>query len=121
LELSAAGIAFRVTASTSKENQMIQQTFGIHFRSVSETDAKDSQDIRASGNIAVESKDGVVFIDNVDIAKTVLFEGRPIASSFLSAPEDLKEIPIFYHDNFKNKHARNALFMRDFKARTSKH
>lgn len=83
--LSTAGLAFKPTSSTPEEEEMIRRAFGAAFHAVPASDVKGYLDTRLPGNIAVESKNGAIFIYSSEIADRILFKGEAIEASLLSA------------------------------------
>lgn len=86
--LSTAGMAFRPGASALHEQELVRMVFGSSPIQPSET--QKSHDIRLPGNVAVESKNGVTFLYNGEIAGKILFEGQglePAVFAALGAPE----------------------------------
>ncbi|WP_130300821.1 MULTISPECIES: hypothetical protein [unclassified Duganella] len=70
------------------EQELVQVVFGSSPIQSSET--QKSLDIRLPGNVAVESKNGVTFLYNGEIAGKILFEGQalePAVFAALGAPE----------------------------------
>lgn len=95
--LSTAGIAFRPTSDTPDEEEMIRRAFGEAFHAVPMSDARSSHDIRVPGNIAVESKNGAIFIYNGEIAERLLLKREPIEPSLLSALGTPEIAVVFCH------------------------
>jgi hypothetical protein len=81
-------MAFRPGASTLHEQELVRVVFGSS--PIQPSEMQKSHDIRLPGNVAVESKNGVTFLYNGEIAGKIVFEGQalePAVFAALGAPE----------------------------------
>ena len=86
--LSTAGLVFRPNASTLGEQELVQVVCGSSAIQPSETYMV--HDIRVPGNVAVESRNGAIFLYESEISEKILFKGQslePAVFAALGAPE----------------------------------
>lgn len=76
---------------------MIHRAFGEAFHAISASDVKGHFDSRLPGNIAVESKNGAIFIYSSELAERILFNRDTIAPSLLTALGNPEIAVIFCH------------------------
>lgn len=93
--LFTAGLAFRPNSSTLDEQELVQFAFGSVATQPSEPNKV--HDISVSGNVAVESSNGVIFLYNGAIAERTLFEGQPLEPGVFAALGAPELIVIFCH------------------------
>lgn len=93
--LSTAGLAFRPTASTLDEQELVQLAFGSSAIQLS--DPYKVHDIRVPGNVAVESSNGITFVYNGEIAARSLFDGQSLAPEVFAALGAPELVVIFCH------------------------
>lgn len=95
--LTTAGLAFKLTSSTPAEQEMIRRIFGHEFHGIPNSQKIDNWDIRHPEDVCVESKNGVVFIYNAEVADRILRRKERIEPSFMLALGNPAVLVAFAH------------------------
>lgn len=98
--LSIAGFAFKPTALGVDEEEMIHRAFGSAFHAIQATDL----DSRLTGNLAVESRNGAVFVYSSEMVEPYFFKEKAIAPSLLSALGNPEILVVFCHYDASNSY-----------------